>query len=34
MLEENGRPLSFAGKELALSFRPFEIKTLAVEFRG
>jgi len=34
MLEENGRPMPFTGRELALSFRPFEIKTLAVEFRG
>jgi alpha-mannosidase len=32
MLEENGKALPFAGKELPLEFRPFEIKTLLVKF--
>jgi alpha-mannosidase len=32
MLEENGKALPFTGKELALEFRPFEIKTLRVKF--
>ncbi|MDR0451040.1 MAG: glycosyl hydrolase-related protein [Treponema sp.] len=31
MLEGNGRPLPFTGRELPLEFRPFEIKTLLVK---
>ncbi|MDR3145368.1 MAG: glycosyl hydrolase-related protein, partial [Treponema sp.] len=33
MLEENPQALSFSGKELALEFRAFEIKTILVSFR-
>jgi alpha-mannosidase len=32
MLEENGKALPFSGKEIPLEFRPFEIKTLLVQF--
>ncbi|MDR3284960.1 MAG: glycosyl hydrolase-related protein [Treponema sp.] len=34
MLEENGKSLPFSGKELALAFKPFEIKTLAITFKA
>jgi alpha-mannosidase len=33
MLEGNPKPLPFSGKELALEFRAFEIKTILVSFR-
>jgi alpha-mannosidase len=33
MLEENPTALTFSGKELALEFRAFEIKTILVTFR-
>jgi alpha-mannosidase len=32
MLEENGKAVPFTGRELALEFHPFEIKTLLVKF--
>jgi hypothetical protein len=33
MLEGNAQSLPIAGSTLALDFRPFEIKTVLVEFR-
>jgi alpha-mannosidase len=34
MMEENDQPLPVEGHSIPLEFRPFEIKTIKVEFRG